>query len=97
MIGRIRKLRLGNEDPAPNMDITIILTTLRGEALTAVTTAEADSDMNSGGDVVAAKGFPDVRVWPSVLIITTEPVVRDRAVLMAEASRGEPWEIVRLV
>jgi len=53
--------------------------------------------MNSGGEVVAAKGFPDVRVWPSVLIITTGPVVRERAALMAEASRGEPVKVVRLV
>ena len=53
--------------------------------------------MNSGGEVVAAKGFPEVRVWPSVLIITTEPVVRERAVVMSVTSRGEPLEIVRLV
>ena len=52
--------------------------------------------MKSAGDVVAAKGFPEVRVWPSVLIITTGPVVRESAALIAEASRGEPWEIVRL-
>jgi len=52
--------------------------------------------MNSGGEVAAAKGFPEVRVWPSVLIITTGPVVRERAALMAEASRGEPVIVVRL-
>lgn len=52
--------------------------------------------MKSGGDVVAAKGFPDVRVWPSVLMMTTGPVVCERAVVMAAGSRGEPFEIVRL-
>jgi len=72
------------------------LMTLRSEALTAVTTAVIDWDINSGGEVVAAKGLPEVRVWPKVLIISTGPVVRESAVLIAEASRGEPWEIVRL-
>lgn len=93
----MRKLRLANEDPAPNMDITRTFWTLRSDALTASMTAVADCDMKSGGEVVAAKGFPDVRVWPSVLIITTEPLVRDRAVLMSAASRGEPLDILRLV
>jgi hypothetical protein len=58
----MRKLRLAKEVPAPNMDITISLLTLRLEVLMAEMTAVAEEDMKSGGDIVAAKGFPDVRV-----------------------------------
>lgn len=87
---------MANEDPVPNMDIRMSFLTLKSGAFAACTTAPAECDMKSGGDVVAAKGFPEVRVWPSVLMTTTGPVVWERAVVMSAGSKGEPIEIVRL-
>lgn len=92
----MRQLRLAKEDPVPNIDIRMYFWTLEFGAFAACTTALAEWDMRNGGDVVAAKGFPEVRVWPSVLMMMTGPVVRERAVLTAADSRGEPLEIVRL-
>jgi hypothetical protein len=58
----MRQLRLVKEEPVPNMDIRTSFCTLEPGAFAAPTTALAEWDMKSGGDVVAAKGFPDVRV-----------------------------------
>jgi hypothetical protein len=96
IVARIRQLRLSKEEPVPNIDIRMSFCTLEFGALAACTTALAEWDMKSGGDVVAAKGFPDLRVWPRVLMMTTGPVVRARAVVMAAGSRGEPLETARL-
>lgn len=80
----------------PNIDMMMTFLTLSaGCPLMASATAVAEADMKRGGEVVAANGFPDVRVWPSVLINTTGPLIVAKAVVISPVSRGEPLDIVR--
>lgn len=101
MTKRIRKFKFENELPAPNSDIATSFCTTRSDdvvtARQAASTAWADASMKRGGEVVAAQGLPDVRVWPKVLIITTGIVGFNlrNTVSTSDVLQGSPVVMVR--
>lgn len=99
MIHCIMKFKLANESPVPKLDKTTNFRIRAGSSkvCAADRTALTDVSMNRGGEVVAAQGFPDVRVCPSVLMMTIgmDALVPASATPTSEALHGSPIVMVR--